>query len=135
MASAYPGFNSFYAEGGWGGPTWIIQHDGLNNFIGTLDLALAQTNINYIQLATWNDYGEGTIIEPTVEFQYGFLTTLQQKLGVSSLKLTDLQMVAKLYQLRHDKVGDAAVQKKLDQVFYYIVSLQNQKANELLATL
>jgi hypothetical protein len=134
MASAYPGFYSFYAEGGWGGPTWTIPHNGLTNFIQTLDLALTQTNITYIQLATWNDYGEGTMIEPTKEFNYGFLTTLQQKLGVSSLSQADLEMVAKLYHLRNEKAGDAGAQKKLNQVFYYIVSLQIQKANDLLST-
>ena len=135
IASAYPGFDSFYAEGGWAGPTWTIPHNGLTNFSTTLDLALAQTNINYIQLATWNDYGEGTMIEPTKEFNYGFLTTLQQKLGVSSLTQADLEMVAKLYQLRLTRAGDADAQKKLNQVFYFIVSLQIQKANDLLSTL
>ena len=135
IASAYPGFVSFYADGGWGGPTWTIPHNGLSNFSTTLDLALAQTNINYIQLATWNDYGEGTMIEPTKEFNYGFLTTLQQKLGVANLTQSDLEMVAKLYGLRVSKAGDAAIQLKLNQVFYYIVSLQNAKANSLLSTL
>jgi hypothetical protein len=133
IASAYIGFNSFYAEGGWGGPTWAIPANGLTNFTQTLDLALAQPKIKYIQLATWNDYGEGTMIEPTKEFQYGFLTTLQQKLGVSALTQSDLEMVAKFYQLRIDKAGDTDAQKKLNQVFYYIVSLQIQKANDLLS--
>jgi hypothetical protein len=135
IGSAYPGFNSFYAKGGWAGPTWIIPANGVSNFSQTLDLALAQTKINYIQLATWNDYGEGTMIEPTTAFQYGFLTTLQQKLGVSSLSQTDLEMIAAFYQRRHDKAGDADAQKKLNQVFYYIVSLQIQKANDLLSTI
>ncbi len=30
---------------------------------------------------TWNDYGEGTMIEPTKEFGYGFLNTLQKREG------------------------------------------------------
>ena len=75
------------------------------------------------------------MIEPTQEFQYGLLTTLQQKLGVSNLSQTDLEMVAKFYQLRNDKAGDADAQKKLNQVFYYIVSLQIAKANALLSTI
>ncbi len=135
FGSAYPGFNSFYAEGGWGGPTWTIDYNNLGNFQQTLDLALAQSNINYIQLATWNDYGEGTMIEPTVEFQYGFLTTLQQKLGVQNLDQSDLEAVAQLYQLRLKYAGDTAKQQQLNQVFDYMVSLQMQKAKDLLATL
>ena len=138
IASAYPGFNSFYAPGGWSGPTWIIPHDNgsgeLGTFQQTLDLALAQPNINYLQLVTWNDYGEGTNIEPTKEHGYGFLTTLQQRLGVSFTQ-AQLEMVAKLYQLRTDRAGDAGVQKKLDQVFYDIVSLRITEAKALLDSL
>lgn len=138
MASAYPGFNSYYALGGWSGPTWVIPHDNGNGDLGTFnqtfDLALAQSNINYIQLVTWNDYGEGTNIEPAKEFGYGFLTSLQQRLGVS-LHQSDLEMIAKLYQQRVDKAGDTAIQKKLDQVFYYIVSLKITEAHALLDTL
>lgn len=138
FGSAYPGFNSFYAEGGWSGPTWVIPHDNgggpTSTFNQTLDLALSKPAINYVQLNTWNDYGEGTIIEPTKEFGYGFLTSLQQKLGIT-LTQADLEAVAQLYQLRLDKAGDAAVQKKLDQAFYYIVSLQMTKAKDLLNSL
>jgi hypothetical protein len=135
MGSAYPGFKTFYAQGGWNGPTWIIEHNGTATFNQTLDLSLGQPQLSYIQIATWNDYGEGTMIEPTIEFGYGFLTSLQQKLGVSNLSQTDLEAVAKLYELRKSKAALPDVQKQLNQVFYYIVSLQLTKAKELLATL
>ncbi len=135
FGSAYPGFNSFYAEGGWAGPTWTINYNNLGNFQQTLDLALSQSNINYIQLATWNDYGEGTMIEPTTQFQYGFLTTLQQKLGVQSLDQSDLKAVSDFYNLRVKYAGDAAKQQQVTQVFNYMVSLQMQKAKDLIATL
>jgi hypothetical protein len=48
---------------------------------------------------------------------------------------SQLEMVAKSYQLRNSKAGDAAAQAKPNQVFYYIVSLQIQKTNDLLSTL
>lgn len=135
FGSAYPGFKSFYAQGGWNGPTWIIEHNGTATFNQTLDLALGQPSLPYIQLPTWNDYGEGTMIEPTKEFGYGFLTSLQQKLGVSGLSQADLEAVAKLFELRKSKAALPEVQLKLNQVFYYIVSLQLTKAKDLLATL
>lgn len=138
ITSAYPGFNSFYAQGGWSGPTWVIPHDnGSGNtgtFQQTLDLALAQTNSNYLQLVTWNDYGEGTNIEPTKEFGYGFLTSLQQRLGVTYNE-ADLAMIAKLYQQRVDKAGDSSIQQKLDQAFYYIVALKLTEAHAIIDTL
>lgn len=135
MAAAYPGFDSFYGEGGWNGPVWSIPHNGTGTFIQTLDLALAQAGINYIQLATWNDYGEGTMIEPTREFGYDFLTTLQQKLGVTGIGKVELEMVARLYQLRRDMPGKGEAQNQLNQVFYYLASLQFTKASDLLNAL
>lgn len=138
VSAAYPGFNSYYALGGWSGPTWIIPHDNGNGDLGTfqqtLDLGLAQTGINYLQLVTWNDYGEGTNIEPTKEFGYGFLTTLQQRLGVA-YNQADLEMIDRLYRLRVEKAGDNDVQGKLDQAFYYIVSLKIDQARALIDSL
>ncbi|MBI3883007.1 MAG: hypothetical protein HY305_01995 [Sphingobacteriales bacterium] len=133
IASAYPGFNSFYKEGGWPGPQWIIAANGVANFEQTLDLALA-TSYNYLQLCTWNDYGEGTMLEPTEEFKYTLLTTLQQKLGVSDLTQSDLEAAARLYALRKANAGNTDALKKLDQGFYYIASLQMDKAKALLAS-
>ncbi len=138
IGSAYPGFNTYYIAGGWSGPTWTIPSNGTTAFAATLDLALSK-NINYIQLNTWNDYGEGTMIEPTVTttggFGYSLLTTLQQKLGVSALTQTDLEAVLKLYQLRQTYAGNLAKLDSLNQVYYYMVSLQMDKAKLLLATL
>ncbi|GAO41428.1 glycoside hydrolase family 71/99-like protein [Flavihumibacter petaseus] len=134
FGSAYPGFDSYYAEGGWGGPTWSIDHNGTGTFATTLDLALSKPALPYVQLATWNDYGEGTIIEPTQESGYSYLTMLQQKLGVSSISQEQLEMVAKMYTLRKSQAGIPETQKKMDQVFYYLVSLQFDKAQEILST-
>jgi hypothetical protein len=135
MGSAYPGFNSFYAQGGWGGPTWIIDHDSLNTFSTTLDLALSKPFTDYIQLVTWNDYGEGTIIEPTKEYGYGYLTMLQQKLGVSGLDLSDLESVAQLYKLRKDYAGMPAIQLKLDEISLHMAALDLMTAKKLLSQL
>ncbi len=132
VAAAYPGFKDFYTAGGWGGALgWEIPYNGTGTFSATLDAALA-TPIERLQLCTWNDYGEGTMIEPTQEFGYSFLTTLQSKLGVSSLAQADLEMVYNLYLKRKAFSDDTEKQKKLDQVFYYIVSLQLDKAKKLL---
>ena len=137
IASVYPGFKTFYANGGWGGPTWEIPHNGTTAFNATLDLALA-TNNDYIQLNTWNDYGEGTMIEPTDSvnngFGFSYLKILQQKLGVAALNQSDLEAVLKWYNLCKSNIGNAANLNKLNQVYYYFVSLQTNKAKQLLAT-
>ncbi|POY35007.1 hypothetical protein C3K47_17265 [Solitalea longa] len=130
VASAYPGFKAFYTEGGWGSNPFTIDHNNISTFNATLDLAL-NSGLESIQLVTWNDYGEGTMLEPTKEFGYGFLTSLQSKLGVSYTQ-TELELIAKLYELRKKYPGSAENQKKLDQVFYYLVSNKITEAKALL---
>jgi len=82
----YPGFNPYYAQGGWPGPTFKISYtlksdntEGGDTFRSTFDLGKYAGDP--LQIATWNDYGEGTMVEPTNQFQYQFLMTLQQAVG------------------------------------------------------
>src|SRR6202012_3219397 len=60
-----------------------------------------------LQIATWNDYGEGTMIEPTDQFQYQSLTTLQTQVGT---KYTDaeLKIVKMLFDQRRATNGSQA---------------------------
>jgi hypothetical protein len=144
ITGAYPGFNSFYALGGapWNSssnPMWVIAANGTSTFKATVSLALQQSDSHYLQIPTWNDYGEGTMIEPTDSttggFGFSLLTTLQQQLGVSSLTQTDLEAVLQLYKLRQTDASNPTALAELDQVYYYMVSLQMDKAKALLATL
>ncbi|MES2741730.1 MAG: carbohydrate-binding protein [Pseudomonadota bacterium] len=130
MGVAAPGFNPFYAAGGWGSNAFVVEHNGLNTFKATFDLALSK-NSPRIQIATWNDYGEGTDIEPTREFGYGFLTYMQQRLGVN-LGQADLELVNELFNQRKRFAGNGAEQARLDNVFNYMVSLQMGSARSLL---
>ncbi len=132
ITAAYPGFKDYYTAGGWpDNINWEIAYNGTGTFSTTLDMALATSN-PYLQLVTWNDYGEGTMIEPTNEFGYGFLTLLQQKLGVSTFTQADLENVKKLFDMRKAYASNTTYQKALSQVFYYMVSLQMNKAKEIL---
>ncbi len=129
IASAYPGFEGYYAAGGWEGPKWSIPHSQAT-FTCTLDLALA-SKLPYIQLPTWNDYGEGTIIEPTREFGYTYLTLLQRKLGVPFTG-QDLERVATFYHLRRRYAGNPARQRQLDTVFAQLAGGRAQTAAAML---
>ena len=133
IASAYPGFRAYYDRGGWGGPTFVIEANGLSNFTATLDLALG-SRADYVQLPTWNDYGEGTMIEPTREFQYGFLTTLQQRLGVP-YTIAHLELVSRLYRLRKRYSGDGSVQRILDTASSDLASLNPEHASAIISGL
>ena len=131
MGSAYPGFRDFYAEGGGGEAIgWTIDH----NNGATLDetLALAQTaNVSHLQLITWNDFGEGTMIEPTQEFGYTYVEKIKAFAGVQST-VNVFPEISKLYNLRIAHKGNGEIQAKLDRVFGYFVSMQPEKAVDLL---
>jgi hypothetical protein len=129
----YPGFKSFYAAGAADGPTWEIAHNGTSTFSTMLDKAINSV-VSIIQFATWNDYGEGTMIEPTEEFGYSFLTVMQQKLGVPYGQ-HELEVIFRLYQYRKQYSGNASVQLQLNQVFTYLANLQVSNAETLLNTI
>ncbi|CAM3444852.1 glycoside hydrolase family 71/99-like protein [Flavobacterium chungbukense] len=132
MGSAYPGFKDFYAEGGGGAAIgWTIDHKNGATLDETLTLA-KNANVNYLQLITWNDFGEGTMIEPTVEFGYSFVEKIKIFAGVKNTE-SIFSEISKLYDLRVQKKGNAEAQKKLDQAFNYFVSMQPAKAKQILS--
>ena len=130
IGGAYPGFRDYYAEGGGGSHLLDIDYENGNLFKNLLNLG-KEKNVNCLQLITWNDFGEGTMIEPTAEFGYKFLTDNQQFSGVLYSE-RELESIKRLYDLRKANAGKRETNKKLDQVFYYFVSLQPDKARELM---
>lgn len=66
VAVAFPGYRDFYAQAGVGKSYGSIEyHDG-RTFADSYDQAM-RSGAHIVQIATWNDYGEGTGIEPTRE--------------------------------------------------------------------
>jgi len=134
LGSAYQGFNDFYGTGG--APTLGViprNYGPSGNTLSTiLSLDNAQkSNMDGIQIATWNDYSEGTIIEPTVEFGFASLDTIQKFTGVPYTE-ADLQQVYRFFTLRKKYYTDPVKQSQLDQVFSYFTSLQIPNAVTLM---
>lgn len=130
IGGAMPEFNDYYQEGGWG--EGYQDYDALDGQL--FEQSLARTNnfeLDLIQIITWNDYGEGTIVEPTREFGYNRLEQIQSFFGVNH-DGNDLSLAVTLYQKRKEHTGKQLENKKLDQVFFYLVSLQLDKAKTLL---
>lgn len=134
MGGAYPGFKDFYGQGGWGSNfPWEIKHNNGDTFKANLQTAkLAKAK--YLQLITWNDYGEGTMIEPTQEFEYTMLGHVQEFAGLSYTE-AELEKIFEMYMLRKKYSGFTENQKLLDQAFYYLVSLQTDKGFALVDSL
>ena len=135
--SAWPGFNSFYAQGGWAGPTWKISRQNASGPMLTQTLTLAsqyQSHLGFVQLVTMNDFGEGTQLEPTKENGFTDLVRVQQFTGVPYTE-TELRLVYQLYLLRKQYAGNTSAQTTLDQAFQALVKLDVPTATTLLGSL
>lgn len=124
MGVAYPGFNDFYAQGGAGAGYFNIPHNGGATLDQTLGLANQyRGNMEMLQLATWNDFGEGTMFEPTRETGFSYLVKLQRFTGVPYTE-NDLKQVHRLFNLRKQYKNDGTKQAKLNEAFNHFVALR-----------
>jgi hypothetical protein len=119
IAAAYPRFVDIYAEANvhesWG----RIEDDLGATFRSSLKLAL-ETNSPLIQIVTWNDWGEGTMIEPSRKFGYRDLEVLQEMRRKHidprfSAATSDLRLPAQLLQLRR-KTASPGHTKQFDRI-------------------
>jgi hypothetical protein len=76
VSSAFPGFHDFYSQAGVRASYGYLDDYSGETFSMTLEAAVS-ARADVVQLVTWNDYGEGTMIEPTVQNGYRELETLQ----------------------------------------------------------
>ncbi|MFM8289785.1 MAG: glycoside hydrolase family 71/99-like protein [Planctomycetaceae bacterium] len=74
---AFPRFKDIYAEAKVGPSYGRFDDDGGRSFRSLLERAL-RTKAPIVQIATWNDWGEGTLVEPSVEFGYRDLEATQE---------------------------------------------------------
>ena len=115
ISVAFPGFRDIYEEAGQHDSYGSIDDRDGETFAETLDLAL-KSNSPIIQIATWNDYGEGTVIEPTKMFGYRYLEFVQKNanpqcpFGPDALRLPVI-----LYQLKKKHGRSSARMKELER--------------------
>jgi hypothetical protein len=132
---AYPRFEDIYKEAGLSGFPEIPDASG-ETFKKTLDIALAAKPA-MVQVATWNDWGEGTQIEPSQEFGYRDLETLQtyrRKLDPQfAFTADDLKLPYKLYELRRKYRGDSGGQSKLNRAAEDLFAGKTRRAEEILS--
>ena len=132
-SSAFPRFHDIY------------QRAGLRNYLGYLGdrhgdilretLSRGLTNSSAIvQVVTWNDFGEGSMVEPTHEYGYRDLGIIQnfrrQYLQPDfSRNTNDLAMAFRFYNLRRQFLTNIVVSSELDHIFTNIVSGRIEEAN------
>jgi hypothetical protein len=120
MAVAFPRFHDIYKEArvheSWG----RIDDDAGKTFEATLDRAL-RSGLPMVQISTWNDWGEGTVIEPSAEFGYRDLEVVQRlrrrhvEPGFSATA-DDLRLPHRLYKLRKAAASRTTATRELDRI-------------------
>lgn len=110
VAVAFPGFHDIYEQAGLHDSYGRIDARWDATFRESFAMAMASDS-DVVQIATWNDYGEGTTIEPGTDTEYRYLEIIQAKR--SDHAPGDLRLPARLYGLRK-KFPDKA--RHLDSV-------------------
>jgi hypothetical protein len=142
IAGAFPRFKDIYQEAGL--DYWYPDIDaqgsygsyGTSTYSYTLERGL-QSTADIVQLVTWNDYGEGTIIEPTEEDGYLYLEMTQElrKEYIDAnfpYVAADLRLPVRLYTLRKENLGNPAIMAQLATVEDYLFANNLSGAKELL---
>ncbi len=120
MAVAYPRFHDIYEQAGVH-PSWgEIADDNGKTFAATLEKAL-RSRLPLVQISTWNDWGEGTMIEPSSEFGYRDLEVVQRlRRQIVEPGFTngpeDLRLPHRLYKLRKVPNDRPRLSQELDRV-------------------
>jgi hypothetical protein len=128
MSVAYPRYNDYYAQGGAGNSLFYIDDNNGQTLNATLALCdKYKYNTDMVQLATFNDFGEGTVFEPTTQYGFRDLARIQQYTGVPYTQ-ADLQQVYRLFTLRKKYAGNAAKQSQLNTAFNNFVALRMSDA-------
>jgi len=117
VGGAFPGFKDIYEQGGAGSSYGYLDERGGETFRATLQDALVH-DLDMIQLITWNDYGEGTGIEPTVQFEYRYLELTQAARraiegGRFAYTAEDLRLPLRVYELRSRYAAEPAAAAEL----------------------
>ena len=135
MGSAYPGFNDYYVEGGAGSSYFSIPHNDGVTLSETLNKANQyKNNIDILQLISFNDFGEGTMFEPTVETGFDYLVRVQSFTGVAYGE-AEFELIHQLYTLRKAYENETEVQEVLDQVSAHLSNLEVDQATRLLKSI
>jgi hypothetical protein len=136
MPAAFPRFHDIYAEAKVHPSYGSIADDDGRTFAMTLQRALT-SGAALVQVVTWNDWGEGTAIEPSKDFGYRDLETLQrfrrELIDPDFARRPDeLRMVRRLYLLRQKEDLRPGLSKQLDEISELIANGRSAAALPLL---
>jgi hypothetical protein len=134
--SAFPRFHDIYAQAGAGVSYGYLDDANGATFTNTLCRALTN-NSAFVHLVTWNDFGEGTVIEPTLDYGYrdlGMIQDFRRQYVEPDFSYTtnDLAMALRFYTLRKQCGANATIATELNRAFTNIVNGRMAVANSQL---
>jgi hypothetical protein len=126
ISSAFPRFHDIYAQAGVGSSYGVLDDANGATFTNTLVRAITN-KAAIVQLATWNDFGEGTIIEPTLDYGFrdlGIVQSLRRQYIEPGFAYhtNDLGIAVRFYNLRKQYSSLPAIAAELDRAFKNIIS-------------
>ena len=134
---AFPRFHDIYKEAGVHDSYGRIADEGGRTFTRTLERAL-KSGAPLVQIATWNDWGEGTQIEPSRELGYRDLEATQRlrrkhvDAGFPAVP-EDLRLPRRLWSLRGRQTRRPGIKAELDEVARLLASDARTEARAALA--
>ena len=139
IGGAFAGFRDVYEEVGVRNSFGYLDARRGKTLIHTFEKALTH-NADVIQIVTWNDFGEGTNIEPTEDYGYRYLESIQnlrRRYVDSSFSYSseDLALPRQLYDLRKKYKDDKEIMSELDGVFILLSSGNLEGAKEIVSSI
>jgi hypothetical protein len=139
ISSVFPRFHDIYQQAGTRQYMGYLGDHSGSILRQTLNRAVANDSA-IVQIVTWNDYGEGTIVEPTREYGFRDLGIIQEvireKLKPGLLYRTnDFELAIRLFQLRRESDVDKSSSVELDRIFTHIIAGDTIAARESLRKL
>jgi len=127
LAVVFPGFRDIYPKS-YG----TIDAQGGKTFEETFALALKGPS-PIIQVVTWNDYGEGTVVEPTRKMGYHYLEILQRSHSPRlDCREADLELPLRLYEARKKYAKDLSASNRLERASRALFAGKCQQARDVL---
>jgi hypothetical protein len=126
VGSAFPRFHDIYSQAGMRPSYGYLDDANGTTLTNTLSRAMTN-NSTFVQIVTWNDFGEGTAVEPTRDYGYRDLGIIQdlrrQYLDPTfAYQTNDLAIALRLYNLRRQYGNNPVISAELNRIFTNIVS-------------
>jgi hypothetical protein len=138
ISSAFPRFHEIYQQnGGDSYLGYLGDHHG-DTLRETLSRGMTNSSA-MVQIVTWNDFGEGTVVEPTQEYGYrdlGIIQDYRRRYLEPNFpcQTNDLAIAFQFYKLRKSS-ANSDMSAKLDTIFTNIVEGRIEAAKAQLSQL